>query len=340
MLKYPAYILLLSLIFLLPDFVIAQAKEFPKGAAKKLTANDITRLKSYLNDTNWVEAKKIFFGPTYDKNLPDLICYIKKNGDIRLGLTKERSEDNPILYGEKKLSVIIFSDEDLNKYTSLKITNIDTSGVAFLVKNEPLQFELEPSELTIAGMLKFLMQILGVSSNTESAKKGITESKPIKLQLVETDQSQKTDSESTLYYGIGSFDLSLNSTNRIILDPQKKDAVKFRFIDYKFGNFEASPFASSIGVGYRDDTAHRADAYIFVHYYPFKTMRPKLPLKTFSLGIVLGSSIITNSLLHNIVFGTRVGFKFLRQLGIIVGGNYSQTIDKKVRGFIGIDCRL
>jgi hypothetical protein len=346
MLKYSTYIFFFSLIFLSNDFVIAQSKEFPKGAAKKLTVNDVIRLKNYLNDTNWVEAKKIFFGPTYDKSLPDLICYIKSNGDVKLGLTKENSEDNPVLYGEKKLSVIIFSDKDLNNYTTLKIVNTpvirDTArdAAAFTVRNEPLQFDLEPSEVTISGLLKFIMKILGANSSTENSKKETGESKPVKLQIVETDQNEKINSDGILYYGTESFELSLNSTNRIIIEPQKKDDVKFRFIDYKFGNFESSPFASSVGVGYRFDTGHNVDAYVFVHFYPFKSLRPKLPLKTFSLGIVLGSSIITNPLLHNVVFGARVGFKFLRQLGIIFGGNYSQSIDKEIRGFIGIDCRL
>ena len=85
MVKYLLYGLLSAFVSLWTFSVFSQttwqSKRFPKGAAFKLTHNDIINLKQSLNIEDWDSVRQLFFRATYDRDIPDIICYIKNYGD-------------------------------------------------------------------------------------------------------------------------------------------------------------------------------------------------------------------------------------------------------------------
>src|SRR6185369_16817188 len=60
---------------------------YPYGVSR---VDDINLLKQNLSNEYWGEVKKTYFGENYDPKLADLICYIKSNDSVRIGMSSKK----------------------------------------------------------------------------------------------------------------------------------------------------------------------------------------------------------------------------------------------------------
>jgi hypothetical protein len=245
---------------------------------------------------------------------------------------------------------IISKYKNSNNDDTTRILNVSTTKVhigqndtAFKIRNEPLQFEPEPSDLTITGIINLITKLLVGSSITSYAKTGVKDTVEF-LKLRKIGGESNNDS---IYYGMTYFNLALNSVNRIIIEPlEENKAIQFHNIVYNFGNFEASRLGAGFGTGFNvwgrvsDSISNTLKLYLFGYLY---MLRPKLPLKRFNLALTVGTNIPTanSSILHDLILGVRFGF--LGQMGMVLGANYLYYDNDRIRRtnlFFGIDYKL
>ncbi len=319
----------------------------------------------------------MFFGPTFDPKLPDLICYIRKDDSVRIGMTRGGDND-PVLYGEKRMWILVFSEKNLtfdpdttqrmpsrkekknsvngsakarvtvgkgdtslafeieSSVTSKQSPSI-TDSSAIRITREPLLYEREPSEFTISGLISLISKIITPATGEKEAKakaEALNDSIQC-LRLIK--YGDKIDS---IYFNMVSFDLALNSVNRIVFFPPERrtDTLGFRFINYNLGNFEESHlgagFGTGVNLGGQVPDTDRVKFYLFVHFY---LCRAQLPISALSLGLVAGTNFITGSILNDVILGVRIG---LVGSGGIIGGGAWVPRARRTNLFIGLDYKI
>lgn len=351
---------------------------YPHGASTKIDSNFVEKLKIELRkvNTDWSKIKKDYFGDIYDAELPDLICYIDSNYIVRVGLTKD-SSDNPELFGERYIWLIIFSDRDLNENTvCIKNPDIDTLNKnrdsllghkvcekllcpkscrskeevkkdsptindSCTVNMDVLQYLEEPTEGTIQNILSILSK-LTLGGNVEKSKETKLYEDVPKTSIAFKKFGGTVD-QNSIYIGMKKFKLGLNTKNRIVIRPPEHSKFNsIQYIDYNFGNYEQSRFGVSIGAGYTfskmlSDSNKTIDLYINGLIYLW---RPNLPVESKSLSISLGTNFVTDKFLNNIIIGLRYGL--WSSVGFTVGMNWIKELDdvKRVKLFLSLDYKL
>jgi hypothetical protein len=302
---------------------------YPSGFCSVLDLAKIQKLKKLMGVENpdWGAVQKCYFNDIYDPELPDLICYIKKDS-AKIGLVKGNKIVTE-LFGERFIWVMIFSEYELNSGKNSK----DSATVDLNV----LAYEHEPSESIILSILKTISSFIFSSNVGIELQKQAFKDSTININL-----SKNQYNGDSLYTWMGKIKIGLNTKNRIVIRPPDSHEEKnFLFIYHNFGNFEKSFFGVSLGVGStiaKELTdSNRVNLFVYGHYYLY---RSTLPVDNKSLSLVLGTNFITGTFLHNIILGLRCGI--FNPGGIIAGVNWVLLPDnvRRIRLFFGLDYRL
>jgi hypothetical protein len=334
----------------------------------------VSALRSHCKDWG-TQALKLYYGDTYDGRLPDLVVFVdtvagrKDSCSGKFALyCKDNNTDR--LFGERNVWVIVFSTlrldtaiytikKDSTEYLSVDETNKqvgikksysvkkDSETNAIEIRRESLQFGEQPSEKSFVGVLNLAATALvgtalGAQTSNESTQD--TVQKPAMKKL-------GSPGGDSLFFGSAKFNIDINTTNRFVITPKRM--LPFRHITYNFVNAEKSWIAAGLGFGYTNtygltDPGH-INAYLFGHLF---LSRPSLPLDSRSYGITVGTNLLKDNLLNDIILGVRVSTSFVLgplfhnyagSSGLIIGGNLFMTDGTKVRRagwFFGLDYKL
>jgi hypothetical protein len=326
---------------------IAQAQripDYPRGVSPVLDKDKIGLIRSALRaDTvQWGQVLRLYYGETYNRDLADLVVYINSSDSVKLGLVKKDCEGNE-LFGEKNLWVLIFADKQLNYKDTQPRNPEDTIEYAFDVRRESLQYEPEPSEYSVSGLVTLVAQVLTGSGIGGKAQPQALKDSTVKMALykyVDDGDSMFVNSAS-----LAKFSLPLNSVSRIVVTP-KKPNHGFRNVAVNFGNYEASRLGASVGVGYTfgDEVIEKERVKFYLNGLFFLS-RPTVPKSTFSLGLLAGTNLLKATFLSDIVLAVRLGLFITGQSAIVLGVNFgladsAENGKRKGRPFIGIDYKL
>jgi hypothetical protein len=309
-----------------------------------MDANTIRQLKSALHaePIAWSEVLRLYYGETYNRELTDLVVYVDRSDSVKFGLVKEDCERSE-LFGEKSLWVLIFADKPLDFMDALKKPPKDTVEYAFEVRRESLQYEPEPSEYSISGLMNLVAQVLAGTGVSSKAPPQSVKDSTLKMSL-----NRYVDGNDSIFVnsaGMSKFSLALSSVNRIVIAPKKPNRT-FRDIAVNFGNYEASHFGVSVGLGYTwgDDLVEKERVKFYLNGM-FFLGRPTVPKSSFNLGLLIGTNLLKATFLSDVVFAFRVGLPFSGQSAIVLGVNFGladsvHSEKRKGRPFIGIDYKL
>jgi len=316
----------------------AYGQDYPKGKSGIMSREKIIRLKTEMNRENpdWALVKQIYFEQIYDPELPDLIIYIPKNGNVKLGLVKG-SEEVTELFGERFMWVMVLCDENLSINVPVKKGHRMKDSTAWgEVDLNVLGYSPEPREGMIMGVLKTVVSfIIGSVAIVDKP-----DSKAYKDSTREMNLRGFTSDNESLYVFIDKFPIQLNTKMRVVIRPPDHSMkFNFQYINYNFGNYEKSRLGVSLGVGYtqffcRPDSENILNLYAFGHFY---LRRPTLPTNSRSWSIVLGTNFITAKFLNNVILGIRTDMA--GQGGFILGCNWFTDPEKVKRLglFVGFD---
>jgi hypothetical protein len=340
------YFIFISLFTIISISIFPQSScnDYKNGYSEYLSEKKVDNLISILETSqNKLETiARGYFSDLYEKELPDLICYVNKDGIPKIGLLQD-CETKYELFGERFIWVLLVSRVNLNadKRVNLNADIKDKSNIddSCTVNLDVLQYETDPSEGKIQGIVSaFSELILGKSPAEKSASTQGEPAPPASFKLKEYKGSKES-----LYIGMKKFKLGLNTRNRVVIKPAFNDNnAKFLFADYNFGNFEKSIFGASVGagitIGRKDwDTLNIVDLYILGHLYLY---RPRLPVSSFAVSLVIGTNFVNQKILNHIVFGAHINL--WSPVGVFCGANWLKDSDNKriFKPLVGLDYRF
>jgi hypothetical protein len=297
----------------------------------------------------WKNLLKFYFREAYDEKLPDLVFYIDERDSVRMALIHENKNPQD-LYGARHIWVLIFSDRRLGAGTSRAGAKAYGDTLYSLkVAYESLAYQREPGERALGGLLgsifKALLSADALPEDRGEATKDTT--KNVAMQFLGTYTTSE-GTKGSFCAGMVKFPLAINTVNRIVVIPEPMLNVKFRSINYTFGNFAQSRFGASVGLGYRwkkgdQDTTSGMRFYLLGHIY---LSLPKMPADGKSIGVVIGTRLAKDQLLKDLVLGLRGGLPDGRS-GVIGGFSWvlvsdpTTKRDVRRRGwFVGLDFKL
>lgn len=320
---------------------------------------DTTQLKSLstaLRAGDLANAVKIYFGTSYSCELLDLVIYIRHDtSEVRQAFLRNgRRVDHGALRGEKYLYVLVFTDAPLDTALGVILPKADTTKPrgrdTVDIRRSSLAYAREP-------LLGRLMQVFGgLFSAKEPSAATPTRDTTYSVPLVPLGGT-----------GTGGDSLYV-ATAKVLLDTRSRDRVivqggqyhRFHSVDAAVANFVnagGSIFEIGLAGGVTFDArvrtgtdtsgnaviegrTPRANIYLYGVMYPISSLRPLLPVRPGSLGLMLGTSLAPAGLLDDIVTGVAVG-RLLGGMTVLVGVNWLKAQDghghdiRKAKVYVG-----
>jgi len=298
-------------------------------------------LITVLKQEKWDVVLSMWFGPAYVSSIPNLICFIDKSTNIKIGLVQNHKILNPPeLYNQKHLWVLIFSEKNFN------VSESEDSGLS--ISNSILAYQSQSSQNTIGAITKLLLTVTSGQSISATDNKGSSNDTTIVHNYPMNSWVYDSTNCDTLYSEMPEFKLAYNSKNRVVISSIKdcKIQTNFRSIDFNFGNFERMNMGISFGSGYAYCKSIPA-SYPLMLFGQIYLIQPTPPVPRISLAITGGTSIDNKVLFTNVIGGIRIGDFYyksidLYNLGIVIAGDeiLDQNNVRRLGLFIGIDYRL